>query len=205
MSNSNSTWDRIERSRESWNVLEHPFYQRWSAGELSADELARYSGQYRHAVCAIADLAEAASTARPEDSELREHAAEESAHIRLWDGFVSEVGGDVEATANLQTSECVAEWTRADGLVGSLAALYAIESGQPPISKTKLEGLRDHYGIENARGTTYFTVHQHRDTEHARQARELIEEMSAPEDADAIVERAQAAFKANWKLLDGVS
>ena len=50
------TWERIERSRERWDVLRHPFYKRWSAGELSAEELARYSGQYRHAVEAIATI-----------------------------------------------------------------------------------------------------------------------------------------------------
>ena len=50
------TWDRIEQARERWNVLRHPFYRRWSAGELSSEELARYSGQYRHAVEAIAAL-----------------------------------------------------------------------------------------------------------------------------------------------------
>ena len=50
-------WERIEQARERWNVLEHPFYQRWSAGELTADELADYSGQYRRAVEAIAAVA----------------------------------------------------------------------------------------------------------------------------------------------------
>jgi pyrroloquinoline quinone (PQQ) biosynthesis protein C len=28
-------------------VLEHPFYERWVAGELSAEDLARYAGEYR--------------------------------------------------------------------------------------------------------------------------------------------------------------
>ena len=37
-------WERIEQARERWNVLEHPFYERWSAGELTRDELAEYSG-----------------------------------------------------------------------------------------------------------------------------------------------------------------
>src|SRR6476620_8426950 len=55
------TWDRIESARERWNVLRHPFYRRWSAGELSGEELARYSGQYRHAVQAIAAVSEAAA------------------------------------------------------------------------------------------------------------------------------------------------
>ncbi|MBA2545808.1 MAG: hypothetical protein H0V15_02925, partial [Solirubrobacterales bacterium] len=51
-----NVWKRIEQSRSEHNVLEHPFYLRWSAGELSADELSRYSGQYRHATEALAKL-----------------------------------------------------------------------------------------------------------------------------------------------------
>ena len=60
------TWSRIEDARERWNVLRHPFYRRWSAGELSSEELARYSGQYRHAVEAIAALSESAARSAPE-------------------------------------------------------------------------------------------------------------------------------------------
>ena len=70
-------WERIEGSRERWNVLRHPFYKRWSAGELSADDLARYSGQYRHAVEAIAELSESADGGPARAAELRSHAAEE--------------------------------------------------------------------------------------------------------------------------------
>src|SRR5437763_1735304 len=29
-------WSRIEQVRARWNVLEHPFYERWSRGELGA-------------------------------------------------------------------------------------------------------------------------------------------------------------------------
>ena len=53
---SGAVWQRIEESRARYNVLEHPFYVRWSAGELSPEELARYAGQYRHATEAIAAL-----------------------------------------------------------------------------------------------------------------------------------------------------
>ena len=53
---SNDVWQRIEEARDRWNVLEHPFYQRWSAGELTREELAEYSGQYRHATAAIASF-----------------------------------------------------------------------------------------------------------------------------------------------------
>jgi len=82
-----SVWERIEVARERWNVLRHPFYRRWSAGELRLDELARYSGQYRHAVDAIATMSATVATAHPDRPELRRHAAEERDHMQLWDGF----------------------------------------------------------------------------------------------------------------------
>ncbi len=60
-------FDRLEATRERWNVLEHPFYQRWSAGERTREELAVYAGQYRHAVPALAEAAaSAARAAEPE-------------------------------------------------------------------------------------------------------------------------------------------
>lgn len=198
------TWERIERSRQRWDVLRHPFYQRWSAGELTADELACYSGQYRHAVEAIATLSADAADAIPERPELRRHAAEELGHVRLWDGFVEQAGGDAGDPATAETAECVRSWT-ADGPVAEkLARLYAIESGQPPISRTKREGLLDRYGFADGAGTAYFRVHETRDVEHAAEVRELIAELGAEADPDALVAAAESAFRANWRLLDGV-
>ena len=72
---SESVWKRIEESRARHNVLEHPFYVRWSEGDLTADELARYSGQYRHATEALAklcaDTVELAPEARRGEIELQ--------------------------------------------------------------------------------------------------------------------------------------
>ena len=146
------TWERIERSRERWDVLRHPFYRRWSAGELTADELARYSGQYRHAVEAIATMSAAAADALPERPELRRHAAEELGHLRLWDGFVNASGGDASDMPTSETEECVRAWTADDGVAAILARLYAIESGQPEISSTKREGLLERYGFSDGAG-----------------------------------------------------
>ena len=38
-------WTRLDAVRSEWNVLEHSFYRRWSAGELSAGELAAYRSE----------------------------------------------------------------------------------------------------------------------------------------------------------------
>ncbi len=201
----NTVWDRIEEARAGHDVLQHPFYIRWSAGELTAEELARYSGQYRHAVTAIADLSAEAAAELPAHPELAAHADEERAHIAMWDGFVDAVDGDTDAAANAETTECVEVWTERDGALSALARLYAIESGQPEISKTKLEGLEAHYGVDSEVGTRYFTVHRGRDVEHAAEGRELLDELiCTPEDEDVVVAAAERAFAANWRLLDGV-
>jgi pyrroloquinoline quinone (PQQ) biosynthesis protein C len=197
-------WSRIERSRERWNVLRHPFYRRWSDGDLSADELARYSGQYRHAVTAIAKLSADAADAAPERSDLRRHAAEELGHVRLWDGFVEAAGGDLADEPTAETAACVEAWTADDGLSAALARLYAIESGQPEISRIKRDGLTELYGFEDGPATAYFSVHETRDHEHATEVRELISELAEDVPDDELVAAAEGAFRANWRLLDGV-
>jgi pyrroloquinoline-quinone synthase len=204
MTVSKTVWDRIEESRSRWNVLDHPFYTRWSKGELTLEELGRYSGQYRYAVEAIAAMSASAAEAAPGRADLARHADEEAQHVRLWDGFVGAVGGSSDAAANAETTECVEAWTADDTILATLSRLYAIESGQPEISRTKREGLSAFYGIENGAGTAYFRVHETLDAEHAAQARELITELAQPGDEDPIVAAAESAMRANWRLLDGV-
>ena len=198
----------LEAVRERWNVLEHPFYTRWSAGELTRDELAAYSGQYRRAVVALADASAAAAHAagdRTLRGELDEHAREEAAHIELWDRFTAAIGGDAAAEPTPETEACAETWAAERPLLGSLVALYAIESGQPAISETKRSGLVEHYGVEpGSDATAYFDLHAVRDVEHAAHERALIEPLLPGADADALLAEAEAVLRANWELLDGV-
>jgi pyrroloquinoline-quinone synthase len=187
---------RIEAAASRWNVLEHPFYQRWSAGELTREELAEYAAQYRYAVVALADAAEAAGDA--------EHAREEREHVALWDAFATGCSS-VAADPNAETLECASAWTAGEDRLERLAVLYAIESAQPAISQTKLEGLMGHYGFEEGPATEYFSLHAERDFEHAAHSRELLEQLASDEDADRLAARAEAAVRGNWRLLDGVS
>ena len=159
---STKLWERIEQSRAEHNVLEHPFYVRWSAGELSSDELARYSGQYRHATEALAKLCADTADLAPDShrEEVERHAGEEQDHIRLWDDFVEAAGGEIGAEPTAETAECVRTWTEPNGYLAALARLYAIESGQPEISRIKREGLARFYGIDGGSGSEYFRVHE---------------------------------------------
>jgi pyrroloquinoline-quinone synthase len=206
---------RLDEARGECNVLEHPFYQRWSAGDLSAEELARYAGEYRHAVVALAEAStSAAAKADPAHAKgLRRHAEEEASHVELWDEFAHAVGA-APARADErplpETEVCVQAWTAGEDALEHLAVLYAVEAGQPAVSKTKLEGLSAHYGYsDEGPAVEYFRLHELLDVEHARQARELIAELmqeadDAEEQADRMLRRARAALRGNWRLLDGM-
>lgn len=187
---------RIDAAAARWNVLEHPFYQRWSAGELTRAELAEYAAQYRHATVALADAAAAAGN--------EEHAREEREHVALWDAFARGCGS-VAAEPTSQTRECVDAWTAGSDQLERLAVLYAIESAQPQISATKLDGLLTHYGFERGPATEYFELHAERDHEHAASSRRLLMELATDSDAERLAAQAAAAAHGNWRLLDGVS
>jgi pyrroloquinoline-quinone synthase len=189
-------FDRLETARERWSVLEHPFYVRWSNGELSPDELAFYAGEYRHAVVALAEAVAATGSA--------EHAAEEAEHVNLWDDFARAAGAAEGVEPRPETRACVESWTAGRDALEALVATYAIESGQPAISRTKLEGLLGHYGFEAGAATEYFSLHATLDERHAAHSRGLIEERLQGADADRLLEVAEAALRGNWALLDGV-
>ena len=208
--------ERLDRARAEINVLDHPFYQRWSAGELSERELADYAVEYRHAVRALAEAsAGAAEHAAREAGEspaaaesragLAAHAEEEAAHVELWEQFergtAAACEGRTAAEGSLaagreraplaETRACAEAWRAGEDLLERLAVLYAIEASQPAISATKLEGLSAHYGYgEEGPASEYFRVHESLDVEHAREARELIERLLGErEDTQDVAER----------------
>ena len=185
---------RLDAVCDRWNVLRHPFYRRWEHGELTRDDLAYYAGEYRHAVSALAELATSASTP--------EHGAEERAHVSVWDAFAHAVDADLDRAPRAETAACVAAWSAEEP--EPVAALYAIESTQPEIARTKRDGLVSFYGFDGDSGALgYFDIHAERDHEHAAQSLQALLEAPA-EREDAIVDAAERALRGNWTLLDGV-
>ena len=100
--------ERIDVARARWNVLEHPFYRRWERGELTHEALSFYAAEYRLAVVALADAAAAGG-----DSE---HAAEEAAHVGLWDDFAAALDAPLDREPTPESASCAEAWRPPDSL-----------------------------------------------------------------------------------------
>jgi pyrroloquinoline-quinone synthase len=203
-----------------YDLLQHPFYQAWSKGELTRDELREYASEYWHHVSAFPTYLSALHT-RLEDAPLRrtvlENLADEEglpagrAHSDLWMDFAAGMGGDSAAVRNRalqpETAALIAHFRGAvqDAPASALASLYTYESRVPAIARTKAEGLKQHYGADMATAR-YFTLHQVADVHHAKVWRDAIEaELTAnPEHADAALDAAEATAAALWNTLSGI-
>lgn len=216
-------WSRFEERVAPYNLLQHPFYQAWSKGELTREDLREYAAEYWHHVSAFPTYLSALHSRLP-DSEMRREVlrnlAEEEGvdsatarpHSDLWMDFAAGMGAtraevegrsvQPEMTALMTTFRELMQEERASS---AMAALYAYESKVPAIATTKAEGLAAHYGTEG-KAAKYFTLHQTADVAHASVWRELIDKELAgsPEDEEAALAAGERAAKALWVALDGV-
>jgi pyrroloquinoline-quinone synthase len=181
-----------------WNLLQHSFYQRWTQGTLTRDELCDYVSQYAHAVRAIPGWLEEVSVG--DTSDAARHAAEERSHIALWDKFGEALGLSADAIRSTPANAATAELLqRGDELAAKGEAapvVWALEAQTPAVAGAKLAGLTEFYGIGPNSGGEYFAVHQYLDIEHAAELRTLCG--SGSESAAA------AMSEALWDLLTSV-
>jgi pyrroloquinoline-quinone synthase len=207
--------DELIRAR---SILEHPFYQAWNRGELTHEQLATYARIYYAHVEAFPGYLEAAlehvSDPRVR-AELADNLADErgnpAPHDALWLDFAEGVGADrtdvTAAPAHPAAAAMVATFERLaeESLSTGVAALYAYESQQPDVSRTKAQGLRAHYGVEDAKSLAYFTVHEAADLRHRAGERDALAACLADGVPAHVIRGAAAeALDAYWGLLDGV-
>ena len=207
--------DALIRER---SILKHPFYQAWERGELRREQLATYAEIYYPHVRAFPSYLEAAmahATDHTVRAELADNLGDErgnpAPHDELWLDFAGGVGADRTRVTSAQPRPAAERIVSTfaslahQSLVTGLAALYAYESQQPEVSRTKADGLRAHYGIEAEATTAYFTVHQAADVRHRAGEREALRAcLDAGVPAAAVHDAAHRALDAYWGLLDGV-
>jgi pyrroloquinoline-quinone synthase len=203
---------------QSRSILTHPFYVAWQRGELTREQLACYASFYYPHVAAFPGYLERARNRAANPlvrAELEDNLADELAnpapHNELWLDFAEEFGVDRVALvaahprpAAAAVVETFNARTSAD-TAGALAALYAYESQQPEVAKQKIAGLRQHYGVTEAKSVAYFEVHAHADVRHSEGERQAIMQCLADgASQESVMESASKALDAYWGLLDGI-
>jgi|SRR5579862_1520135 len=208
--------ERIAR----YDLLCHPYYKAWTAGELTRDDLREYASDYYHHVAAFPTYLSALHS-RLEDGEVRravlrnlcEEEIDGRAHSELWLDFAEGMGADREEVGRreplAEVRELIADFrriAREGSAVEALAAFYAYESQVPRVAKSKADGLTQRYGAD-AKTCGYFTLHQFADVEHAHVWRELLsaEVTAHPEQAEAALNAAEKAAQSLLHALDGMN
>jgi pyrroloquinoline-quinone synthase len=219
-------FEQLEARIAKYDLLCHPFYKAWSAGELTRDDLCEYAQDYYHHVEAFPSYL-AALGMRLDEGELRravlanlcdekgvdgEPGRDSVPHSDLWLDFAEGMG----SSRNLEWHNPVPEirqLIRHFQQVASdaspeeaLAAFYTYESQVPRIAQEKERGLREMYGADD-KTCSYFSLHATADVYHSNVWRKQLQKRieAHPETADAALDAAENTARMLWKALDGIN
>ena len=227
--NTTQFFEQLEASIARYDLLSHPFYRAWAAGELTREDLREYARHYYHHVeafpCYLAELA-----LRLDEGELRrallanmcdekgaaggsgkDSGPHSGPHSELWLDFAEGMGARRDMRWHLPVAE-VRELVRYFHRVASegtpeqaLAAFYVYESQVPRVAKEKEHGLRQMYGADD-KTCGYFSLHATADIFHSNVWRNQLENRIAanPETAQSTLDAAEKTAQLLWQALDGV-
>lgn len=215
--------NQIDQIISEKSMLKHPFYQAWTDGKLTKEQLKNYSLQYFHNVLAFPTFlsgvhfntpAFAGNVAVRQEilNNLIEEEHGEKNHPKLWRNFSEALG------ATTQEIENTAMLTETSGLIDTfrkvcisspfyigLAALYVYESQIPEVAKVKIEGLKKFYDITQESDYEFFSVHSELDIYHSQTEMALIEQFAdSPEKQAEVLSAVKICAQSLWQFLDGV-
>ena len=147
----------LEQRIARYDLLCHPYYKAWTAGELTREDLREYAADYYHHVAAFPAYLSALHS-RLDDGEQRravlrnlcEEEIQGRPHSEMWLDFAEGMGADRQQVRDRQAMpevrEAIAEFRRVarEGATAeALAAFYAYESQVPRVAKEKPRAWRN--------------------------------------------------------------
>lgn len=185
---------KLNKKIERWNLLNHPFYEAWNAGELPESALKSYAEEYGAFIALMPD-----GWRRVGDEET---AIEEEEHIEMWGQFAEGLGTSVSHAETDEVEQLVDstnQWF--SGEATALGALYAFEAQQPETAKTKLAGLKEYYDLPST-VETYFDTH----TRNEHEAEKLSARIDELDDDSQLIalDVCGKMSKALWDALTGI-
>jgi pyrroloquinoline-quinone synthase len=197
------------------HMLSHQFYQAWMDGVLTKSTLQIYAKEYYQHVKAFPTYLSALHS-RCENPQIRKqlltNLIDEEAgipnHLDLWRSFALALGVDPTDLDTHQPEKITQELIHkfrslcnSGSIVAGLAALYSYESQIPDICRTKIEGLKQWYGLTNPESYRYFSVHETVDIEHSLEEKQLLLSLVHPEEENAVLESAEQILTVLGKFL----
>lgn len=211
--------ERVDALIAEHHLLKHPFYTKWREGSLPREALQEYARQYYAFESTFPRLLSALHS-RTDDAAVRQSILDnlwdeehgEVNHAEMWLRFGEGIGVDRADVRSAQWNEGTQEllstyWSAvSEGpLAAGVAALYAYEGQVPEVATEKINGLRQHYDVDDARTLSFFTVHSTLDIEHSGAERDMIGSLAASEaDEAAAVAATRAALDGWWGFLSAV-
>ena len=205
--------ERIDFEIERRSLLRHPFYQMWSEGKLTHDHLRTYSKEYFQLVKAVPRFVENISHSVTTDPFTKmlidQNFKEESEHIEPWIRFANAIGVSrnelLDCIGTDKTNASISDLTHltSQSLEVAAAAMYAYEMELPKISRSKIDGLNNFYGVKSHHATKYFEIHEEVDLRHSELWKNILQ--TIPEEKQKFaLSAAINSLEAQNKLLDSV-
>jgi pyrroloquinoline-quinone synthase len=188
-------------------LLEHPFYRRWEAGEVSMGELAGYAAQYRHFEDYLPGFLTTLVASLPEGpgrdlvaANLADELGDPVPHIELFDRFARAVGACQTAPSPAMADLLE---THGDlllqGPLHGLAGFLAYECQAAEVAGVKADGLENNYGLDQD-AISFWAHHGEVDIRHAEWAQNALDSLDwRPE---ALLPSVRRAADAWWGFLD---
>lgn len=213
-------FEELDARIAKYDLLCHPFYRAWTAGELSREDLQEYGREYLRHVEAFPEYLDEFASRVPDDRLRRAVLANRDEemgsdglrpHAELWLDFIEGMGGErhVNGDEGLPEIENLVTWFHTVAREGApeeaLAAFYAYESQVPHVAAEKARGLREIYSADE-KTCGYFDLHKTADVYHSRvwkgQLQKLIQ--SDSESVERALAAGETAAQALWRALDGI-
>jgi pyrroloquinoline-quinone synthase len=187
-------------------LLSHPFYRRWEAGQLTRDELTLYAEQYRYFEEMLPLFLERLANQLPEGparNAVLENLDDEVAppsHLDLFEQFAQFYEAAFAPISPAMKSLVDSYF----GLLqkspaASLAGLWAYESQGARIADSKAQGLIEHYGAPSD-AVAFWSAHGGVEDDHARWTLEALDGINPdPLEAEAAARLIGGAW---WEFLD---
>ncbi|MCX6147296.1 MAG: hypothetical protein NTW25_08620 [Candidatus Kapabacteria bacterium] len=138
-----------------YKLLDHPFYQAWTMGEVTFEQLSKYHRSYNEFIELMPVYWDRINKGfNLTDSDSKRIVEDETRHIGQWQIWLDKLPQTESFPKMEEILSTFANMTPSE----LLGAVQAFEMQQPEVAFTKKEGLLKHYGYNDVE-LVYFDEH----------------------------------------------